>query len=87
MQTETLQEKYKNMKDRVDNKVFGLSGLVWCALAGLLFGFNNIFFKLAFLKGALVTRSVIARHLVMAIGSFFTAKFIQKVSLFQSYTS
>jgi hypothetical protein len=75
------------MKESVDTKVFGLSGIVWCAFAGLLFGCNNIFFKLAFQKGALVTRSIIARHLVMAICSFFTAKYVQKTSVFSSYNS
>jgi uncharacterized membrane protein len=82
-----LEEKYKIMKDKVNTKVFGLSGIVWCALAGLLFGCNNIFFKLAFQKNALVTRSIIARHLVMTIGSFFTAKCLQKTSVFSSYNS
>lgn len=87
MEDERLQEKYKSMKDKVDTKVFGLSGIVWCALAGLLFGCNNIFFKLAFQKNCFVSRSIIARHLVMAIGSFFTAKFIQKTTVFSSYNS
>lgn len=64
------------MADKVNNTFMGLSGPVWCLIAGLGYGCNNVLFKLAFKRGAIVSRAILIRHLVLAIGSYIVGKCI-----------
>ena len=66
------------MIEKVNNKFMGLSGPVWCLFAGLGYGCNNVLFKLAYERGAIVSRAILTRHLVLAIGSYVFGKCILK---------
>jgi len=56
----------------------GLSGVVWCIFAGLGYGSMNVFAKLAYGEGMLVSRFIILRFAVMAIASYLFGKFVRK---------
>jgi drug/metabolite transporter (DMT)-like permease len=60
--------------DEIDNTYLGLSGTIWCLIAGLGYGFMNVFAKLAFEKGLEVSRFVLIRHLVLLVCSYTFGK-------------
>jgi len=66
------------MVDKVNNTFMGLSGPVWCLIAGLGYGFNNVLFKLAYERGAIVSRAILTRHLILTIGSYVVGKCVLK---------
>lgn len=68
----------KELKSKVNDKFMGLSGFVWCVIAGLCYGTMNVFAKLAYNKGLLVSRFVLARFLVLFIMSYLFGKFVRK---------
>ena len=57
----------------------GLSGPVWCLIAGLGYGTLNVFAKLAYNKGLMVSRFVIIRNLVLFTCSYLNGKFVRKL--------
>jgi hypothetical protein len=62
------------LTDTVNDTFLGLSGTVWCLLAGVCYGIQNIFAKLAYDRGLLVTRFIYIRFLVMFVGSYTFGK-------------
>ena len=67
-------QKKEVLKESVDKTFLGLSGGVWCVLAGLCYGTQNVFAKLAFKRGLSVTRFTMIRHLMLTIGSVICGK-------------
>lgn len=78
------EEEYQQLKDSTDMKeaandtYMGLSGVVWCIFAGIGYGSMNVFAKLAYGEGMIVSRFIIMRFAVMAIASFVFGKFVRK---------
>ena len=78
------EEEYQQVKDTTDLKestndtFMGLSGVVWCIFAGIGYGSMNVFAKLAYGEGMIVSRFIIIRFAVMAIASFTFGKFVRK---------
>ena len=66
------------MEETAFKKSMGLSGPVWCALAGLGYGTSNVFLKLAFRRGATISRAVLIRHLFLTLGGYSIGKIIYK---------
>jgi drug/metabolite transporter (DMT)-like permease len=62
------------MNKNVGKTFFGLSGVVWCLVAGLMYGTQNVFAKLAYERGLQVPTFILMRHLVLLIGAFFFGK-------------
>ena len=82
----TMLEKYstnspdgeEDLKDLVNHTYLGLSGVIWCVLAGLCYGTMNVFAKLAYSRGMLVSRFVMMRFAVLAIASYIFGKLVRK---------
>ena len=64
----------QKLQESVNDTFFGLSGTVWCLFAGVCYGIQNIFAKLAYDRGLLVTRFIFIRFLVMFSCSFVFGK-------------
>ena len=70
-----LSKKRKsNINENVGKTFLGLSGVVWCLIAGLGYGTQNVFAKLAYERGLTITTFILMRHLVLLIGSYTFGK-------------
>lgn len=58
------------MEARATMTYLGMPGPVWCMIAGLCYGCLNIFAKLGFEHGLVVSRLLLMRHGITLIGSF-----------------
>lgn len=70
------QEK-KELKAKVNDKFMGLSGFVWCVFAGFCYGTMNVFAKLAYKKGLLVTRFTLIRFFTLFLMSYIFGKAVR----------
>lgn len=68
----------EDLKDLVHDTYLGLSGVIWCVIAGLCYGTMNVFAKLAYSKGMLVSRFVMLRFAVLAFASYIFGKLVRK---------
>jgi drug/metabolite transporter (DMT)-like permease len=68
------------MKKRVTDKTLNITGFVWCVMAGLSFGAMNLFAKLAYNDGLTVSRFIVMRFAVLAIGSYLFGRFSRGVN-------
>ena len=57
------------IKQQVDTTYLGLTGPVWCLLAGLCYGLLNLFAKLSFEAGMSVPHFILWRHVYQALFS------------------
>ena len=68
----------KDRKDEMNKNVgktfLGLSGIVWCLIAGLGYGTQNVFAKLAYERGLQVSTFILIRHLVLLSGAYTFGK-------------
>lgn len=71
--------KARAIKGAVGDTFCGLSGLIWCILAGFCYGALNVFAKLAYEKGFQVSRFILVRHFVLFFASFTIGKFIRGI--------
>lgn len=67
------------MEQRATMTYLGLTGPMWCILAGFCYGSLNIFAKLGFENGLVVSRFLIMRHGVTMIGSYVWGKLVRKI--------
>jgi drug/metabolite transporter (DMT)-like permease len=56
----------------------GISGVIWCVFAGLCYGSMNVFAKLAYSNGMLVTRFIMMRFFLLAALSYIVGKSCRK---------
>ena len=70
----------ENLKKKTNETYLGLSGFIWCVLAGLLYGTMNVFAKIAYTKGLLVSRFVLMRFSTMAFFSYIFGKYVRKIN-------
>lgn len=56
----------------------GLSGVIWCVFAGLCYGTMNVFAKLAYQNGMLVSRFIMMRFFLLAFLSYTFSKLCRK---------
>ena len=68
------------MKDKVNDNYLGISGAVWCIFAGLCYGTMNIFAKMAYNKGLIVSRFVIMRSGVLGVCSYVYGRIFRNVN-------
>ena len=69
----------QNLKDKVNDNYLGISGAIWCVLAGLCYGTMNVFAKMAYNKGLLVSRFVIMRFLMLGLCSYAYGRLFRNV--------
>jgi len=69
-----------NLKDTVHDRYLGLTGSMWCIIAGLCYGTMNVFAKMAYAKGMLVSRFVLMRFMVLFLASYTFGKIVRKTS-------
>ena len=62
------------MNNNVGKTFLGLSGVVWCLIAGLFYGTQNVFAKLAYERGLQVPTFILMRHLVLLVGAYCFGK-------------
>ena len=74
----TISDDEDDLKALVNDTYLGLSGVIWCVMAGLCYGTMNVFAKLAYSKGMLVSRFVMLRFAVLAIASYLFGKLVRK---------
>jgi drug/metabolite transporter (DMT)-like permease len=55
----------------------GLTGFVWCVLAGLCYGTMNVFAKLAYNNGMIVSRFILTRFIILFVMSYIFGKFVR----------
>lgn len=67
----------KELKAKVNDKFMGLPGFVWCVFAGLCYGTMNVFAKMAYQKGLLVTRFTLIRFLTLFVMSYIFGKLVR----------
>ena len=66
----------------------GLSGVIWCVLAGLCYGSMNVFTKLAYSNGMIISRFVMMRFFVLGLASYIFGKLVRKTDFdFRKYDS
>ena len=66
------------MKKQTNETYMGISGVVWCVFAGLCYGTMNVFAKLAYQNGMLVTRFIMMRFFLLALLSYVFSKIFRK---------
>lgn len=62
------------MNKMVDRTFLGISGINWCLIAGLGFGTQNVFAKLAYQRGLQVPTFILIRHFVLLVGAYLGGK-------------
>ena len=72
------QKEQDSLKKKTSETYMGLSGVIWCVFAGLCYGTMNVFAKLAYQKGMLVTRFIIMRFFILASFSYTFGKLCRK---------
>ena len=58
----------------------GLSGVMWCIIAGLCYGTMNVFAKLAYERGMIISRFVMMRFVVLLLASYTFGKLVRKTN-------
>ena len=66
------------LKKSTNDTYLGLTGTIWCVLAGLCYGTMNVFAKMAYEKGILVSRFVMIRFLMLLVLSYTFGKLVRK---------
>ena len=66
------------LKNTVNDKYLGLPGALWCVFAGLCYGTMNVFAKLAYERGMIISRFVMMRFFVLLIASYTFGKIVRK---------
>ena len=56
----------------------GLSGVIWCVFAGLGYGTMNVFAKMAYANGFIISRFVMMRFFVLGSASYVFGKLVRK---------
>ena len=68
------QNNKQNINENVGKTFLGLSGVIWCLLAGLGYGTQNVFAKLAYERHLKITTFILMRHLVLLTGAYIFGK-------------
>ena len=58
----------------------GLTGVIWCVIAGLCYGTMNVFAKMAYAKGMIVSRFVLMRFASLFFLSYVFGKCVRKTN-------
>ena len=56
------EDRAKDIRDKAKDTYLGLSGTMWCLLAGLCYGTLNLTAKMSFESGMTVTKFILWRH-------------------------
>ena len=64
----------KELREDVNKTFLGLSGTIWCLIAGLCYGSMNVFSKLSYEKGMIVSRVTFMRFFVLFVSSYTFGK-------------
>lgn len=67
-------DRKSQMSENVGRTFLGLTGVVWCIIAGLGYGTQNVFAKLGYEQGLAVPTFILIRHMVLFIGSYTFGK-------------
>lgn len=70
-------QDYKKLLAKTNDKYLGLSGPIWCLLAGVCYGLLNLFAKLAFDEGFSVAHFMLLRHVSQIFYSFGFGKYVR----------
>ena len=62
----------------MNDKYLGLPGAIWCVIAGLCYGTMNVFAKLAYERGMIISRFVMMRFVVLLAFSYLFGKIVRK---------
>lgn len=73
-------EEQNKLKETVHDTHSGLTGFVWCIMAGCCYGILNCFAKLAYNRGLPVSRLILMRFMMLGIGSYVYGRFVRKTS-------
>jgi len=57
----------------------GMTGTIWCLLAAICYGMLNIFAKLGFERGLLVSRLVVYRHGLTMVMAYLFGKLVRDI--------
>ena len=68
-----------SMEARSNMTYMGLTGPIWCMIAGLCYGSLNIFAKLAFELDLPVSRFLLLRHGITMVGSYTWGKLVRDI--------
>ena len=79
MKTPTKLSDTESMHEKVNKTFLGLTGTIWCLIAGLCYGIQNVFAKLAYERGLLISRFIIIRHAMLVIGSYIFGKLVRGI--------
>lgn len=79
-QADKYRRESTSIRMKAGDTFLGMPGAVWCIVAGLCFGGQNVFAKLAFDRGLPVTRFILMRSLVLWMASFLFGKIFRKTS-------
>jgi drug/metabolite transporter (DMT)-like permease len=77
---QSIKTKEEIMKENVNKTFLGLSGTVWCVIAGLLYGLTNILTKLAFERGIEVAKVTFTRSFFQLLMSYSFGKLVLGIS-------
>ena len=70
----------QELKEVTSDKYLGLTGSIWCVIAGLCYGTMNVFAKLSYERGLEVSRFVLMRFFVLLTCSYTFGKVVRKTS-------
>lgn len=68
----------QELKARVNDTYLGLTGTIWCVIAGLCYGTMNVFAKLAYERGLPISRFMLSRFAVLFSASYAYGKLVRK---------
>jgi drug/metabolite transporter (DMT)-like permease len=71
-------QEQKELSSTINDTFMGLSGVVWCVMAGLCYGTMNVLAKLAYADGMILSRLILMRFSLLGILSYSFGKIVRK---------